>query len=144
MLNPAAKAFRREGLTTQRVLAVAGALAIGALSVVGAALVAHAQDVAIQANYTTAAGVCTGEPQTLVTIAERNVTGPGFVCTLLGDGIPAGTGFVAYPANCVVDGMKLSDNLAMDLGNFADHFELFVPGRTDWLPIYPCTAPGAK
>lgn len=105
---------------------------------------AHAQDADIQTVYATEKSACGRGPQTRVKIAAGRITGPGFDCAL-GQGRPAGTGLVAYDATCTVDGKTTSDGLALDLGNYDDHFELSLPGRTDWLALYPCTpVPGLK
>jgi len=59
-----------------------------------------------------------------------------------------GTGMEAYEANCMVDGKKIAVTkelaatmeaklLALDLGNNPDHFELSIPGRDVWIPLYP-------
>jgi hypothetical protein len=54
--------------------------------------------------------------------------------------MPAGTGLVAYPGSvCTVDGKKSSDGISLDLGNYQDHFKLSLPGRKEWLSLYPCT-----
>ena len=97
-----------------------------------------AQDGDIQTTYATEKGGCGGAPDKLVEIAEGRITGPGFDCRL-GDGRPAGTGLVYYEATCMVDGTATSGGLNLDLGNYADHFKLALPGREDWLSLYPCT-----
>ena len=99
----------------------------------------HAQEADIQTTYATEKGACGGSnSQNLVEISEGRITGPGFDCSLSAER-PAGTGLVAYEAMCTIDGKKTSKGLALDLGNYDDHFELSLPGRENWLSLYPCT-----
>ena len=99
---------------------------------------AHAQQADIQTNYATEKGACGGSPDKRVEIAKGRITGRGFDCAL-STSLPAGSGLVAYEATCTVDGEKMSEFVALDLGNYDDHFELAVPGREGWLKLYPCT-----
>jgi len=101
-----------------------------------------AQDSDIFADYATRKGEC-GQGS-LVKISKGRIAGPGFDCRL-GDSRPAGTGLVQYSATCMIDGKRSSDGIALDLGNYDDHFELSLPGRQDWISLYPCTpVPGLK
>ena len=100
--------------------------------------VAISQDVGIQTVYATEKGACGRGPETRIEITQGRITGPGFDCTL-GDGRPAGTGLVAHEARCTVDGKTTSEGISLDLGNYRDHFELALPGRANWLKLYPCT-----
>ena len=104
-----------------------------------ASQISQAQDVEIQTVYATEKGACGRGPETRVEITKGRITGPGFDCALASSR-PAGTGLLAYPdALCTVDGRKSSDGIALDLGNFQDHFKLSLPGRDNWLSLYPCT-----
>ena len=105
---------------------------------------AHTQEADIQTIYSTEKGSCGGGPQTKVEISEGHITGPGFECAL-SSGHPAGTGLVAFEGYCMVDGKTSSKGLALDLGNYDDHFELSLPGRVNWLTLYPCApVPGLR
>ncbi len=122
-------------LTTRaKPLIVTLALAMGLF----AGLPALAQDSGIQTSYATEKGACGRGPGTRVEITEGRIAGPGFDCTLSA-GRPAGTGLVAYEATCTVDGKKTSKGLALDLGNYSDHFELSLTCSDGWLALYPCT-----
>lgn len=106
--------------------------------------VGHAQEVDIQTTYAIDKAACGGGSATTVKIAEGRITGPGFDCVLSTER-PVGTGLVAYEATCTVDGKSTSEGIALDLGNYSDHFELSLPGRENWLKLYPCTrVPGLK
>lgn len=105
---------------------------------------ARAQEADIQTTYATEKGACGGGAEAQVEIAEGRITGPGFDCALSKDR-PAGSGLVAYDAACTVDGKKTTEVVALDLGNYDDHFELALPGREGWFKLYPCTpVPGLK
>lgn len=117
--------------------AIAGVFAF-ALALLAAAPMARAQDKDIQTRYATQKGACGGGLESRVDILEGRIVGPGFDCAL-GAGRPAGTGLEAFAAECAVDGKKQSGFLALDLGNYADHFKLQLPGREGWLSLYPCT-----
>ncbi len=98
----------------------------------------------IQASYATRKNACGKGADTKVEIGDGRIAGPGFDCSV-SDAKPAGTGLVAYAATCTVDGKKSSEGIALDLGNYEDHFELSLPGRPDWLKLFPCTpVPGLK
>ncbi|MCP5074825.1 MAG: hypothetical protein GY947_16240 [Rhodobacteraceae bacterium] len=100
--------------------------------------ITHAQEAEIQTIYATKKGACGKDVEKQVEISEGRIVGPGFDCALSA-GRPAGTGLVAYEATCTVDGKKMSEGIALDLSNYRDHFELSLPGREDWLALYPCT-----
>jgi len=106
--------------------------------------IALSQDADIQTVYATEKGACGTGPDKKIEITEGRIVGPGFSCTL-GTSRPAGTGLEAYNATCTIDGKETDQGLALDLGNYQDHFELSLPGRDDWLKLYPCTpVPGLK
>ncbi len=118
--------------------------ALAAVQFTATSTMAHAQEADIQTIYATEKGACGGGLDTKVEISKGRIVGPGFDCTL-STGRPAGTGLVAYEANCSVDGKKTLKGLSLDLGNYEDHFELALPGREDWVKLYPCTpVPGLK
>lgn len=124
---------------TASYLIVAVAAAIGLCA---AGPPAHAQEAEIQAIYATERGACGGGAETRVEIAEGRINGPDFDCALATPR-PAGTGLVAYDATCMIDGNTWSDGIALDLGNYEDHFKLALPDREGWLALYPCKpAPG--
>jgi hypothetical protein len=106
------------------------------LLIANAASSSLAQEPDIHAIYSTVKGAC-GAAGT-VEISAGRIKGPDFECTIQ-SGQPAGTGLVAYQGTCRVDGKQSTDGLAMDLGNYDDHFELSLPGREDWLALYPCS-----
>jgi hypothetical protein len=122
-------------MPTASYLIAAMAAAIG-LSAAG--LQAHGQDAEIQTTYATERGACGGGAETRVEIAEGRINGLDFDC-VLATPRPAGTGLVAYDATCMIDGNTWSDGIALDLGNYEDHFKLALPGREGWLALYPCT-----
>lgn len=118
--------------------------AVAATGLAVAGLGTHAQPAEIQTTYSIEKGACDGGTETRVEIAEGRITGPGFDCAL-STSLPAGSGLVAYGATCTVEGEKVSGTVALDLGNYDDHFELALPGREGWLELYPCTpVPGLK
>ena len=105
---------------------------------------AYAQDVDIQTIYSTEKGSCGGGSHTKVEISEGRIAGLGFECAISSGG-PAGTGLVAFEGYCLVDGKTSSKGFALDLGNYDDRFELSLPGRENWLKLYPCTpVPGLQ
>ena len=90
-----------------------------------ASQISQAQDTDIQTVYATEKGACGRGPKSRVEITEGRI---------------AGTGLIAYPdALCTLDGKKSLVVIALDLGNFQDHFKLMLPGRNNWLSLYPCT-----
>jgi|GEM_PF-2527767 len=97
-----------------------------------------AQSEDMYAVYATGAGACDAGPESRVEISEGRVSGPGFSCDL-GEMDPVGSGMVNYDASCIVDDAAFSEPVTFDLGNYSDHFELALPGRDDWLALYPCT-----
>lgn len=99
---------------------------------------AHAQGTDIQTVYATQKGACGRDPRNRIVISKGRITGPGFDCTL-STMHPAGTGLAAYDATCTIDGKKTSKGITLDLGNYRDHFELSLPGRKNWIALYPCT-----
>jgi len=105
---------------------------------------ARAQDAEIHADYVTTKGACANAAAPRVTIAAGRITGPGFDCQL-GEGRPAGSGLVAHEATCAMGGKLVKDGIALDLGNYRDHFELALPGRAEWVKLYPCSkVPGLE
>lgn len=104
---------------------------------------AKAQGSDIFGKYASEKGVCE-QQGALIEISRSKITGPGFDCRL-GESRPAGTGLVFYEAQCTVDDRRSSKGLALDLGNYADRFMLSLPGRQDWIPLFPCkSGSGAK
>ncbi|MEP0522152.1 MAG: hypothetical protein ABJO09_15040 [Hyphomicrobiales bacterium] len=75
---------------------------------------------------------------TLISFAKDSVSGPGFSC-VLSNPSPAGSGLVNYDGACLIGTEKISDFVTFDLGNYPDRFEVSIPKRGDWLPMYPCT-----
>lgn len=119
-------------------------LIAGIILVTGLCTAMRAQNIDIQTVYATKKGACGTGAKVSVEITQGKITGPGFACEF-SNGRPAGTGLVAYDAACLVDGKKSSTGIALDLGNYDDHFELSLPGRATWLSLYPCTpVPGLK
>ena len=119
-------------------------LAAAVTMTVAAAPGAFAQDRDIQTVYATEKGACGRGSETRVEIVQDYIIGPGFECKI-SNGRPAGTGLVAYDATCTIHGKEIKQSLALDLGNYSDHFELSVPGRDDWIKLYPCTpVPGLQ
>ena len=122
---------------------------IGVTMVVCACLVmitqnASGQEAEIRTLYATESGMCAAGPDTKVEILEGRIAGPGFRCEL-GESDPVGSGLVNYAASCVVDGVASTEAITLDLGNYSDHFELALPGREEWLALYPCTpVPGLE
>jgi len=119
------------------VLALTGVLGVSCL----VSCLAQGLPSDILTTYATTKGACSGDPQKLVELAENRITGPGFSCTLA-NGRPAGTGLVAYDGTCTVDGANTPGTIALDLGNYSDHFKLLLPGRDGWISLYPCTPVG--
>jgi len=104
----------------------------------------HAQSKDIQTTYSTKKGACGQGDAHRVTISQGLISGPGFECSI-SDGAPAGSGLEAYSGICTVDGAEISDNVALDLGNYTDRFALSIPKRDEWIDIYPCTkVPGLE
>jgi len=110
----------------------------------------NAQEQDIWAVYATTKGACSSGADTKIEISQGRITGSGFDCELKEMVPGAGTGMVAYEAACTVDGKQIevtrktaatSDAtlLALDLGNNPDHFNVSIPGREDWIPLYPCS-----
>ena len=98
----------------------------------------------IQTTYATTQNGCSGQPWELVKMESHRISGPQFDCSLQGYK-PAGTGLMSVDASCSVDGRATKEPLALDLGNFRDHFELSLPGRDDWISLYPCSpVPGLE
>lgn len=105
---------------------------------------AHAQPRDIHTTYSTQKGACGQGDAHRVTISQGLITGPDFECRI-SDGTPAGSGLEAYSGVCTVAGAKVSDSVALDLGNYADHFALSIPNRDEWIDLYPCTkVPGLE
>lgn len=105
---------------------------------------AHAQSQDIQTTYSTQKGACGQGDAHRVTISQGLIAGPDFECRI-SDGAPAGSGLEAYSGVCTVAGAKVSDSVALDLGNYADRFALSIPNRDDWINLYPCTkVPGLE
>lgn len=99
---------------------------------------AYAQSQDIQTTYATQKGACGQGDTHRVTISQGLISGPGFECRI-SDGAPAGSGLEAYTGVCTVAGAEVSDSVALDLGNYADHFALSIPNRDEWIDLYPCT-----
>jgi len=110
----------------------------------------NAQEQDIWAVYATSKGACYSGADTKVEISQGRIAGSGFDCELKEIVPGAGTGMVAYEATCMVDGKQIevtkelaanSDTtlLALDLGNNPDHFNVSIPGRGNWIPLYPCS-----
>ncbi len=112
------------------------------MSIMLPAAVAVAQTEDIDGIYATESGACEAGAETRVEISGGSLSGPGFDCTL-GAADPVGTGLINHSAECVVDGTASSVPVTFDLGNYADRFEIALPARDNWLPLYPCKeAPG--
>lgn len=108
------------------------------------ASMAHAQSTDIQTTYSTQKGACGKGDAHRVTISQGRITGPDFDCTI-SNGAPAGTGLESYSGICTVAGTEVTDSVALDLGNNADHFSLAIPNRDEWIDLYPCTkVPGLE
>jgi hypothetical protein len=110
----------------------------------------NAQEQDIWAVYATSKGACGSGADSKVEISQGRITGSGFDCEF-NEMVPgAGSGMAAYEAACTVDGKQIavtrelaatSDTklLALDLGNNLDHFNVSIPGREDWIALYPCS-----
>ena len=88
--------------------------------------------------YANEKGICQGDPSALILITEDHIDGSGFDCTL-SNFTPAGTGLATYDGVCTIDGIAMNGLLTFDLGNYADHYEVSLPGSSDWLALYPCS-----
>ena len=110
----------------------------------------NAQERDIWAVYATSKGACGRGADTKIEISQGRIIGSGFDCRLKEVVPGAGTGLVAYEAACTVDGKEIEVTkelaatsnatlLALDLGNNPDHFTVSVPGRKEWIPLYPCS-----
>lgn len=122
-------------LTTRNTrVSVAGAL-IALLAFGGASAVAQED---IYTNYASEKNGCSAPADTHINLTQNSVSGSGFSC-VLSNSAPAGSGLVNYDGACIIDGAKVSDFVTFDLGNYADHFEVALPKRDGWLPMYPCT-----
>lgn len=103
-----------------------------------------AQHADTYAVYATESGACDAAPESKVEISEGRIVGADFACDL-GEASSAGSGLASYEAACVVDNVASAEPVTFDLGNYSDHFEVALPGRDDWLPLYPCTpVPGLQ
>lgn len=91
----------------------------------------------IRAVYASKKSSCGKDPKKEIRLTANNISGPGFACTV-SKSKPAGTGLVAFEAACKVDGKNRKQGIVLDLGNFKDHFALSLPGRKNWIPLYPC------
>lgn len=80
--------------------------------------------------------VCDGSAP-FVEIADARIQGENFDCAV-GEARPGGTGLVNHKSACVIDGKKIDGNIDLDLGNFSDRFAMALPGRDDWISLYPC------
>ncbi len=116
--------FRACNLVTSLCLAAWSSLAV-------------AQEVDIQARYSTEKDACAQGPDKQVEIRQGQIVGPGFVCTLLA-GRPAGSGLVVYDGTCTIGDKKTTTGPALDLGNYDDHFALSLPNSQTWIKLYPC------
>ncbi|MFT5111719.1 MAG: hypothetical protein ACI8P9_001039 [Parasphingorhabdus sp.] len=92
----------------------------------------------IQTSYAENKSDCQGDFANLVYINRKSIIGPGFSCSIEGLS-PAGTGMVGVDAVCSVNGKLHQGKGGLDLGNYADHFELSIPGKEAWQPLYPCS-----
>lgn len=115
-------------------VSVAGAL-IAFLAFGGASAVAQDD---IYTNYASEKNGCSGSVDALISLTQNSISGPGFSC-VLSNFTPAGTGLSNYDGACIIDGAKVSDSVTFDMGNYTDRFEVALPKREGWLPMYPCT-----
>lgn len=115
-------------------VSVAGAL-IALLTFGGASAVALED---IYTNYSSEKNGCNGSVDALISLTQNSISGAGFSC-VLSNSTPAGSGLSNYDGACIIDGAKVSDSVTFDMGNYSDRFEVALPKREGWLPMYPCT-----
>lgn len=116
-------------------VSVAGAL-IAFLTFGGASAVAQDD---IYTNYASEKNGCSGSVEALISLTQNSISGPGFSC-VLSNSTPAGSGLSTFDGACIIDGAKVSDAVTFDMGNYPDRFEVALPKREGWLPMYPCTS----
>lgn len=116
-------------------VSAAGAL-IALLTFGGASAVAQDD---IYTNYASEKNGCSGSVDTLISLTQNSISGPGFSC-VLSNPASAGSGMSKYDGACIIDGAKASEPVTLDMGSHSDRFAVALPKREGWLPMYPCTA----
>jgi hypothetical protein len=98
---------------------------------------AHAQTEDLLGKYASAKIYCIDDDKLVFEIARGVINGPSFHC-IFGNPRPAGTGLEKYDSKCTLGDQVLVAPLTLDLADKADHVRVKLPGKTEWITIYPC------
>jgi len=98
---------------------------------------ARAQTEDLLGKYASAKIYCIDDDKLVFEIARGVINGPNFHC-IFGNPRPAGTGLEEYDSKCTLGDQVLVAPLTLDLADKADHVRVKLPGKTEWITIYPC------